>query len=402
MKLSNHFEQIGRRYLHISEDKKIARYQWYCFVVLAVLCVIHFIFRRELGDFEVFYRAGVRFLSEDNIYKLDEYPLTFKYFPVNALLFAFPALLPFKVAGAIWYFLIFISGWLALNLSFKMVAMEEGVLVKFWYYPLIIVLIGAYWLQELTLGQVNIIMFYGLLRCIYASFKNNNIESALWWNFAFIVKPYALLFLPYLLWRKKIRSFLYSTIILVIVFCVPMFQYGFFGFFELLQGIQKTAGASSSVVVEDFHNVSVFGMLYKLGVSSFEDIKIIAVVIGITLSICFAIWSFRKNETFQTNAEISIMCLFVPIFSPQGWNYIFWCAMPGMIWMLSKWHILSRIQKSITWFVFFNIGGIQYEILRPPLYYWYQHSPILPLSMITFIFLIMYTASGYRKVLPLL
>ena len=383
----------------ISTEKSLARTQWLLLVLVLTGFLIYYGIgiRTNLIDFEVFYRAGERFLAGESLYRADDGHLSFKYLPVNALFFSLWAMLPYPIGKLVWFVLILVGGWLFINICFHLASEESGTQkpASPFLYVFSILIVGTYWHDEAGFGQTNLIMYLCLMLSAYAMLRDRPLKAALWWCLALVVKPYALLFLPYMLWKRKIQTLVYSLLLGTIAFFMPMLRYGFGRFWDVLAEIQTTAGASSSVLASDMANASLFGLYAKMGIQDYPTIALWATVTALVLSLIFAVWSFGKINRDRFSAELAVLFLMMPLVSPQGWRYVFWVAGVGVIWVLVRWQGIPWWGKLGSIFAFMNMALIQYELLGKKLFEMYLQTPIFIVSMLLFIAVLIGSSSMY-------
>lgn len=348
-------------------------------------------------DLDVFLRAGRRLLNSEPMYNLSDGHFTFKYFPVNGLIFALLAPLTYPIASIIWCTLIVVCGWLVMQICFRWAQEDTGFRLSPLTLFLTLLILANYFIQELQLGQSNVIMFYAILRSVDAWRKQKELPTALWWVLAFVVKPYALPFLPFFFWKRAYRTGLIALGTATILFFVPVIFYGWAGFWAVIKGLGETAGGSSAHLAENEYNASLFGMFSKMGVVPYKTIAIYSMLTALVLGGWLAISSWGKAETQSLTIEAAVLMILTPLVSPQGWLYIYWCGVAGVIWIIARWQSLTVIEKGVSSVIFAGMGLLNYEVIGKQLYRWVLSSPTIPLLMLSFVVLLLYLKLKFKS-----
>jgi len=99
--------------------------------------------------------------------------------------------------------------------------------------------------REIELGQVNILMYFLLLMMIKALLEKKDVQSGLFWGLSLFFKPYALVFLPYFVLRKRLKLLASGMASLIIGFLLPIFFYGLEKTLFVLKEWQRTLSLST-------------------------------------------------------------------------------------------------------------------------------------------------------------
>ncbi|MCX6240268.1 MAG: glycosyltransferase family 87 protein [Bacteroidetes bacterium] len=182
-----------------------------------------------LSDFEVYYKSAARILEGQNLYRIkaDDFYI-FKYSPVSAVFFIPFAILPFWIAKVVyWLFYSFIM-LACIHLAIRMV-WPDHTDKRYGSINSLVLLTGlilmVHFLRELHLGQVNyILMFLYLLSCRYLVAGKPGAVGILV-SISLFIKPFALIFLPYFLYKKKWKELAYVFLYTIILAAVPLLFY---------------------------------------------------------------------------------------------------------------------------------------------------------------------------------
>ena len=178
-----------------------------------------------LRDFQVFYRAGSRVLSGDELFRpvRDGY-YSYKYSPTAALIFVPFSLIPFAASEVIyWLFvsaLVLTGFYLSLAIIFpdfrKADPREVGLLLV-----LAAIILGVHIWSELTLGQVNHLLLVMYIAIAYLFTRNRPVLLAFIWALSIFIKPFGLILLPYFAIKKKFREIAWFSGFSVLLFLLP-------------------------------------------------------------------------------------------------------------------------------------------------------------------------------------
>ena len=157
-----------------------------------------------MTDFGVCYQAGKRILRGENLYRVSDGHLQYKYSPASALFFAALSILPYEVAKFVWYLSELVFLFLSLVISYNLLPSKQKKkgLVLILSFLVMLKFVG----REIELGQVNIFIFFLLITMLKALSRKNDIKGGLFLGFSLVFKPYGLVFLPYFILKLSRRS----------------------------------------------------------------------------------------------------------------------------------------------------------------------------------------------------
>jgi hypothetical protein len=190
------------------------RKNWrFSFVLLYVIMSVYVLLelknhRFHMSDFHVYYVAASRIVHGEDLYRpVEDGFYHFKYSPTSAIFFVPFSFLPSLAAQtAYWFFLSFMVC-LGLYLSLLMIAPRFKVdddAGKFNNLILLTALVmSVHVSRELELGQVNQLLFVFYIIAVYFFSKGKDLFSAFFLAASLFLKPFALIFFPWLLLRRK-------------------------------------------------------------------------------------------------------------------------------------------------------------------------------------------------------
>jgi len=197
-------------------------------LVLAVICIL-FMFaeiinnRFWLSDFEVYYKSAYRILHSQNLYRIAaDGHYVFKYSPTSAIYFIPFLIFPFAVAKYVYWIIItslILSGFYLciriINPGLLKIESGKPVTVIILFATLILAL---HFLRELHLGQVNYLMLYLYILAMYFYMRQKRVIFSLILALSIFIKPFTLLFIPFLILKKR-----YVELLMFIGFCLALF-----------------------------------------------------------------------------------------------------------------------------------------------------------------------------------
>ena len=309
------------------------RAAWIAVLVAAVSIVYIVKISHRMPDFEVYQRAAIRARAAQQLYRPDDGHYVFKYVPAFAIAAVPIGAMPDAAARATWFGCSVALLALLLRLSLAIVPDRRhsgAVLVATTF-----VLLGKFYAHELELGQVNILM----AALIVAAARQMRVGSEGAAGFlvaaAVVVKPYAVLFLPYLVARRRVTSLTTAAAGLLAALLLPAVVYGFAGNLRLLQGWWTTVSESTAPNLMDANNVSAASVFARaLGPGRPAQILALLVVLVLLTAAAF-VFTRRRGLPFSEGLEIALLLTMVPIISPQGWDYVFLVSTPGVMYLVN-------------------------------------------------------------------
>ncbi len=354
-------------------------------LVLAALVAIYAGFvRRDMSDFGVPYRNAQRILQGETLYRLSDGHLQYKYAPVSALFYAPLALLPVETAKIVWFFLevlllagIGIVGWRILPTKRKTAAFVVGLgllaMLKF---------LG----REIELGQVNLLIIFLLVLMTTAFMVRRDAWAGALWAVSIFFKPYALIFLPYFLLKKRGRILASGAAVLAAGGLLPAVFYGFGGNLGVHgEWIARLSDSTPGLLaVGDNASLLAFFLKWIPGLSG-TSAEIAWAGAGAALAALF-LWMMRigKSESIRGAGvlEASFLLVLIPLFSPLGWYYNYLYALPACFVLLNAWPLLSGVWKGITAADLILIGATLREILGTTLFRFYTHRSLVVINFL--------------------
>jgi len=354
--------------------------------------VVHI--QKDMSDFGVCYKNGQRIIRGETLYRVSDGHLQFKYAPVSALIYAPLALLPYESAKIIWYVLelclLFAVFWISYKLlpsrlkgPWFILGLSFLVLLKF---------IG----REIELGQVNILIIFVLTMMLATVVKKKDMTAGVLWGISLFVKPYALVFLPYFILKKRFKFIVTGLVILIAGLALPVLTFGFKGNLLVLKEWAFTLSKSTPGQIAAGDTASLYAFLWKIlpGHPAFWT-RILWLVIGLAVAVVF-LWMIgegRKRALKMPEIlEAAFLMILIPLFSPLGWNYNYLYSVLAVVLVLNCWPKFPRLGKYVLAVDLILIGATLQEVLGKTLFRFYTYN-----SLIVINFLIVLAALAYIR-----
>jgi len=352
-------------------------------VVLAVVSLVALFttrVSRKMPDFEVYWTAGSRALAGAPLYREEDGHYQFKYLPAFAIAAAPIAKLPLPAAKGFWFaasaLLMLALLWLSVQ------AMPELRRPA----PLLVVLtflaMAKFYAHELVLGQVN--MLFGVLAALAIVWLRAGRDAAagLLLALAVVVKPYAAIFAPWLATRRHRGGFATMVAAVIVLLLLPALRYGWEGNLHLLGDWWRTVTATTAPNLANPDNVSLSAMFTKwLGPDS--SAPLLAAGLGVLLlALTGVVVAGRGSLPAPDALEASMLLLLIPLLSPQGWDYVFLIATPGVMLLINESSALPRGLSAAALASIAIVGLTIYDLVGRDVYGTFMRLSIVTVCMV--------------------
>lgn len=362
-------------------------------VFLFFLLIYQFFVKKDMTDFGVCYKAGKRIVKGEMLYQISDGHLQFKYLPASAVIFSVLTLFPFEMAKLLWYFIELFLLFLCLTISYDLLPekhKKKGLVVVLTFLVLL-KFIG----REMELGQVNVLIAFFLIMMVKALVERKEWQVGSLWGFSLIFKPYALVFLPYFILKKKIKTLTSGLGILGVSFVLPVFFYGFKQSFFVLKEWQRTLSLSTPALLDHYDNSSVYAFFLKnLPADKGEWAWILSLCTAALIGF-FLLWmmhSGRKLRVTQPEVlESSFLFIMIPFFSPLSWHYNYLYAILAVVFLVNWIDKFSPAMKYILIANFICIGASLREILGKGMFRFYTQHSLVVVSFLILLFYLFYS-----------
>jgi hypothetical protein len=346
-----------------------------CLTFLSLEIINH---RFWLSDFEVYYKAAYGLIYSENLYRhVEDGHYIFKYSPVSAIIFIPFTLFSFGVAKVMYWLVL--TGIIVLNfyISVQLLSPKIGLRPEVKQINIIYILsaliLALHFLRELHLGQVNYLILFIYVLVLLALIKEKVIISSILLSLSIFIKPFGLIFLPYLLYRKKFKALLMIGISSIVWSFSPLIFYQNWHLF-----INQYYGWFNEIWIEMGHkqalladaNHTIFSVIARFTPLRFilSDPRFATFYqIALLIALLFFFYKVFKLTAANKVVENTILdfCLligFIPLLAFTSENaFIFEQLL--VIAVISNFKLLSNFEKTTSVASFIFIGGNLSEIL---------------------------------------
>jgi hypothetical protein len=308
-------------------------YVWITLALLAVTLIYLFKISHRMADFDVYYRAAVRARAAEPLYRAEDGHYQFKYLPAFAVVVVPIGAMPERTARAVWF-----AGSVALLvllLRLTLAIVPDRRLTSGWLVGATVILLLKFYAHELELGQVNILMTTLVVAAAHQMRGRSESAAGLLVAAAIVVKPYAVLFLPYLVARRRLPSIVAACAGLVAALLLPAAFYGVEGNAELLRQWWTTVTETTAPNLLDMNNVSAMSVFTRmLGPGRTAEVLALMLVL-VLLAAAALVFVRRRGLAYPEGLEVAVLLTMMPIISPQGWDYVFLLATAAVMYLVN-------------------------------------------------------------------
>ena len=348
----------------------------------------------RMPDYEVYRRAAERALVAAPLYRPDDGHWQFKYLPAFAVVMLPLGLAPDRVVRACWFAGSILILVLVLRKSVRV--LPERLHSRAYLIGITVLALGKFYAHELELGQVNIHMLALVVLALAEMQAGREVSAGLLVAAAIVLKPYAVLLLPWLVARRRLPSIAGAAIGTTVALLLPISVYGFEGNAHLLADWWRTVTDTTSSNLGDFNNVSAASVFARwLGPGAAAQALAAALVLTL-LAVAAAVFFKRSRVPAPEPLEAALLLTMMPIISPQGWDYVFLLStLATMLLINYRAKLPSVIRQPVTAALIVIAFSI-YDLVGKAVY-----QRLMQLSIITICYLIVIgglAALRWRKV----
>lgn len=353
--------------------------------ILLVLAAAYLVWvRKDMSDLRVPIRAGQRLLAGETLYRASDGHLQFKYSPPSAVLFIPLSLIPYEAAKLVWYLLEFACLAGVCVLSRKILPVEKKKALSLLALTSVVLL--KFLGREIELGQINILILFLLTLMLWLLIAGRKVAAGLAWGLSLFFKPYALIFLPYLVIKKKTKAAVSGLGLFAAGLAIPAIFLGFRGNLAVLKEWPATLSRSTRGLLAVYDNASLTGFLLKAfpAVST----RAAAAVLGlVALAAALGVlWMIRRGAAVVGDGrhpealEGAVLLILMPLFSPLGWNYNYlysWLAVMLIISVFPDLPLSWRVVQAANFAV---IGTSLVEVWGRAAFHFYTQQSLVVIN----------------------
>ncbi len=368
-------------------------------VLLVILAVLTFLLiyqyhvKKEMTDFGVCYKGGERIVKGEVLYKISDGHLQYKYSPVSAVFFSVLTLFPYELAKLLWYLLELYLLFLSLMASYDILPVKykkkgSAVVISF-------LILAKFAGREIELGQVNILMFFLMLMMVKALLEKRDVQGGIFWGLSLFFKPYALVFLPYFILKKRLRLLASGMAALVIGFLLPVFFYGLQKVLFVLKEWQRTLFLSTRSLIDQYDNSSIYAFFLKnLPADKGKIAWGLSFGLICIVGLAFLGMMLKGKKSGLSNPEVlecSFLLVLIPFLSPTAWYYNYLYSILAVVFLVNLMDRFPPILKYILIADFVFIGASLSEVLGRNGYHFYTQHALVFIGYIIILFYLVYS-----------
>ena len=355
--------------------------------LLLALAVWVFIYKAapKMPDFEVYWKAASRAALAEPLYRESDGHFVFKYLPAFAVLAIPIGLLPLVVAKGVCFF-----GSIALLVALVSMAVRlpvERRKTLRWLVIVTVVSLLKFYAHELVLGQVNILFAVVATGAFLAMKAKREVLAGTLVVLAIVIKPYAVLFVPWLIARRQLPSIASACAGLALVLVLPAALYGWDGNLSLHHEWWRTVTETTAPNLSVYDNVSLAGMFFRWAGPGELSARLAYGAAVVLLGVAALVFFSRRGITFPEGVEGALLLTLMPLLSPQGWDYVFLIATPAIVYLANYLDLLPRTMRVLTVVAVAVIAFVVFDLVGRTMYY-----ALMRLSFISLCFFVVIAA----------
>ena len=287
----------------------------------------------RMADFEVYWRSGERALHAEPLYRAEDGHYQFKYLPAFAVLSIPLALLPLDAAKPLWFAL---SGALLVALlALSLRLLPDRRAPAAFLVAATLVTMAKFYGHELVLGQVNLLLGATVLAAIHLHLRGRGAAAGLLIALAVVIKPYAVLFVPWLAAARARAALAAAAAGLAAALLLPVAVYGVTGTVALHVAWWRTVAESTAPNLLNADNISLAGMYAKWLGPGDAAARLAAGTAVVLVLAAAAVVRRRTDVREPSGLEAAILLTLIPLLSPQGWDYVLLLSTPAVMYVLN-------------------------------------------------------------------
>jgi hypothetical protein len=352
-------------------------------LLAALVALFAYKIAAKMPDFDVYWRAGSRAAIAEPLYREEDEHFQLKYLPAFAVLAIPLAMLPLTVAKAVWF-------GITAGLIPVLLALGLGLLPSRrrppWLLALVtFVLMAKFYGHELVLGQVNVL--FAVIAMAGVLLVANDRQGPAGWLFALavIIKPYALLFLPWLAAQVAIRALATAAAGILVALVLPVPLYGWQGTIALHLDWWRTVTMSTAPNLLNADNVSLAAMYAKwIGSGTLSAVLAAGTAAGL-LVLATVTFLRRRGLRRPEGLEGALLLTLIPLLSPQGWDYVFLIATPAVMFVVNYDRDLPSALRAASWLALVVVAFTLYDVVGKRVYGYFMAWSVVSLCYLVVI-----------------
>ena len=341
----------------------------------------------KMPDFEVYVKTASRAAHAEPLYRESDGHFVFKYLPAFAVLSVPLVLIPERIAEGIW-FMSSVGLLVALLALAVRLPVERRKSVR-WLVLVTVISFAKFYAHELVLGQVNLLFAVIAVGVLLAMKSGREALAGGLVVLAIVVKPYAVLFVPWLAARRQVPSIVTALAGFATVLLLPALVYGWDGNIEQHRQWWR--------MVDRNHGAESPGARQRLARSDVLPLGRTRRAVGAAGARNGSRPSARgwRRVPLPARRTVSGRCrgrnplTLMPLLSPQGWDYVFLIATPAIIFLANYLDLLPRPMRMLTIVAVATIAFSLFDIMGRAAY-----NVFMRLSIISLCFFVVIGGAG--------
>jgi alpha-1,2-mannosyltransferase len=342
---------------------------------IAILAAVFaFKVQAEMADFEVNYRAGHRLGLGETLYRTADSHWQFKYSPFSAMIYLPLSVLPLPAAKAVWFLLVATAIAAVIVLGYRL-AIAAGSAKPGLAVFLAALILAKFFLREIQLGQINALITALLMGMVLLIVRDDEAPSSrrrmaagILWGLAMALKPYAVIFLPYLVLKRKVRALVWGGAVLAATLAVPALFYGIRGNITVLWEWISSLSRSTPGLLVSQDNVSLLAFLMKWMHGSPAASFVYGAMVALLAVLTLLFLRGGRDLPRSAVAESALLLIFIPLISPLGWDYTFLSAFAAVALVTDRMSVFPKAVRCLLTANFLVIALALYDVLGRRLY----------------------------------
>jgi arabinofuranan 3-O-arabinosyltransferase len=337
--------------------------------LLLALAIWVFVYKAapKMPDFEVYWKAASRAAHTEPLYRESDGHFVFKYLPAFAVLAIPIGLLPLLAAKFVWFFSS-IALLVALVKMAVRLPVERRKTLR-WLVIVTVVSFLKFYAHELVLGQVNILFAVVATGALLSMKAKREVLAGALVVLAIVIKPYAVLFVPWVIARRQLPSIVSACAGLALVLVLPAALYGWDGNVTLHREWWRTVTETTAPNLATYDNASLAGMFSRWFGPGELSARVAYCTGAVLLGVAALVFLSRRGVTFPEGIEGALLLTLMPLLSPQGWDYVFLIATPAIVYLANYLDLLPRPLRVITIVAVATIAFVVFDLVGRKAYY---------------------------------
>jgi len=165
---------------------------------------------------------------------------------------------------------------------------------------------------------------------------------------AVVIKPYPVIFLPYLLLKRRFVTFGVFLALVILSLLLPAVIYGAEGNRLLLESWVQTLSQSTRANLLNQDNVSIWAMYARwFGVGALASGLALATLLAIAAGV-LVLLQLGSERPGVEYLEMALLLMLIPLVSPQGWDYQLLMATPAVMLLVNEFRGLPLAMRLVS------------------------------------------------------